>query len=118
MTVMDGGTAPTLTWRARPDDARGDADTLTRSMRVLWLTHGSYESDFYGRVSAELATRGHESAHVTWSRVSARAWARRGMRTYVLPHELRAAGVGDAVEAEARRIEATYDIRSLRDVWR
>src|SRR4051812_15336077 len=113
MTVMDGGTAPTLTWRARPDDARGDAVTLTRSMRVLWLTHGSYESDFYGRVSAELATRGHESAHVTWSRHSARALARRGMPTYVLPDALCTAGTGD-VAAEARRIEATYDIRSLR----
>src|SRR3954470_7131549 len=112
MTVMDGGTAPTLTWRARPDDARGDADTLTRSMRVLWLTHGSYETDFYGRVSAELATRGHESAHVTWSRHAARALRRRGMPALVLPDLLREAGTAD-VAGEAARLEATYDVRSL-----
>jgi hypothetical protein len=87
-------------------------------MRFLFLTHGSYESDFYGRVSEELARQGHEALHVTWSTVAAQALERRGIRTWVLPDELDAAGTGPDVMTEAARLERTYSMRSLRDVWR
>ena len=87
-------------------------------MRFLFLTHGSYESDFYGRVSAELIRLGHETVHVTWSTASARELEARGIRSGVLPDELARAGAGPDVAAEARRLEAAYDMRSLRDVWR
>jgi hypothetical protein len=86
-------------------------------MRFLFLTHGSYESDFYGRVSEELVRRGHEAVHVTWSSLAAQALEARGIRAFVLPDALDRAGTGD-LEAEAARLERTYEMRSLRDVWR
>jgi hypothetical protein len=86
-------------------------------VRFLFLTHGSYESDFYGRVSQELIRRGHEAVHVTWSALAAQQLARDGIRAWVLPDELDRAGTGD-LDAEARRLESTYAMRSLRDVWR
>ena len=86
-------------------------------MRFLFLSHGSYETDFYGRAAAELVRRGHAVAHVTWARSSARALTRQGQEAHVLPDLLRDVGTFD-VACEAERIEHTYDIRSLRDVWR
>ena len=86
-------------------------------MRFLFLTHGSYESDFYGRVSQELVRLGHEAVHVTWSVTAARALEGRRLRAWVLPDELDRAGTGD-LAAETRRLERTYEMRSLRDVWR
>ena len=87
-------------------------------MRFLFLTHGSYEADFYGRVSSELVRLGHRVSQITWSETSARRLRRRGLEAFVLPDELERAGVGDDVEREALRLEATYPMRSLRDVWR
>ncbi len=86
-------------------------------MRFLFTTLQTYESDFYGRVGAELARLGHAVSHVTVSRTSA--------------HELRARSI-DAVcladviaelpptelAAEVARIEATYEIPHIRDVYR
>ena len=86
-------------------------------MRFLFLTHGSYEADFYGRVSAELVRLGHDAAQITWSVRSARALRRKGLRASVMPEELDRAVTGD-VEREALRLESTYPMRSLRDVWR
>ena len=40
------------------------------------------------------------------------------MPTFVLPDELDRAGTGPDLEREALRLESTYDMRSLRDVWR
>jgi hypothetical protein len=87
-------------------------------MRFLFLTHGSYEADFYGRVSAELVRLGHEVSQVTWSEASARTLRRRGLHAVVLPDALTAADPGAALEREALRLESTYEMRSLRDVWR
>lgn len=87
-------------------------------MRFLFLTLYGYESDFYGRVSAELRARGHEVAHVTWSRRAKALLERRGMPVHLLPDLLREAGTGRDMGAEERRIEATYDLPSLRDVYR
>jgi hypothetical protein len=86
-------------------------------MRFLFLTHGSYEAEFYGRASAELVRLGHETAQITWSVRSARALRRRGLPAFVLPEELERAGAGN-LEREALRLESTYPMRSLRDVWR
>jgi hypothetical protein len=86
-------------------------------MRFLFLTHGSYEAEFYGRASAELIRLGHEAAQITWSARSARALARRGLNAFVLPEEIDRVGTGD-LEREALRLESTYAMRSLRDVWR
>jgi hypothetical protein len=52
-------------------------------MRFLFLTHGSYESDFYGRVSEELVRRGHEAVHVTWSSLAAQALEGRAARAHL-----------------------------------
>ena len=87
-------------------------------MRFLFLTHGSYEADFYGRVSAELERLGHDVIQITWSASSAIALRRRGLRTVVLPDELAKASAGEDLEREVLRLESTYAMRSLRDVWR
>jgi Capsule polysaccharide biosynthesis protein len=86
-------------------------------VRFLFLTLYGIETDFYGRVSTRLRELGHDSVHVTWSAPGARALRRRGLTAHVLPDLLAAAGDVD-LAAEGSRIEATYDILSLRDVYR
>ena len=83
-------------------------------MRFLFTTLQYVESDFYGRVGAELERRGHEAAHLTWSR---RAAAGLGPRARVLPEEMRRVGPLD-VEREAERVVERYGLPTLRDVWR
>ncbi|HWT22253.1 MAG TPA: hypothetical protein VN213_01985 [Solirubrobacteraceae bacterium] len=88
-------------------------------MRFMVLSlFGFEESRFYGRVTAELVRLGHEAVHVTWSPRAAASLRRAGFRTYSMPDELERAGEGRDLAAEARRIEATYDLLSLRDVYR
>ena len=69
-------------------------------------------------MSAELVRLGHRAAHVTFAASSAKALRQRGLPAYVLPEELERAGTSGDLDAEARRLEATYPMRSLRDVWR
>ena len=80
-------------------------------MRFLFCTLQFDESDFYGRVGRELERRGHEVTHVAYSRRSARR-----LRGHCLPEEMARLGPLD-VDAEAKRIERTYDTPSLRDVY-
>jgi len=88
-------------------------------MRFLVLSlFGFEESRFYGRVTRELERLGHEAVHVTWSPSAAAALRRAGFRTYSMPDELARAGEGRDIAAEAARVEATYDMLSLRDVYR
>jgi hypothetical protein len=87
-------------------------------MRFLFVTHGGYETDFYARVSVVLRELGHDSVHVTWSALAARGVRRRGLEVHVLPDALVGAGAGADLAAEARRLEATYAMPSLRDVYR
>lgn len=87
-------------------------------MHFLFLTLYGDETDFYGRVSAELVRRGHQATHVTWSRRDARRLRRMGMAAYVLPELLARAGEGRDLAAEGRRVEERYAMRSLRDVYR
>jgi hypothetical protein len=85
-------------------------------LRFLFTTIQFLESVGWGRVGAELASRGHEVAHVAVSRRSAESLRETGAAAYVLPERLRALGDVD-VPAEAKRIEAQYPITSLRSVY-
>ncbi|MGH2837198.1 MAG: hypothetical protein ACRDJY_02480, partial [Thermoleophilaceae bacterium] len=87
-------------------------------MRFLFLTLYGYESDFYGRVSRHLADAGHEVAHVTWSRESARRLGEMGLVAHLLPELLTEAAQGRDLDTERRRIEAGYSMSNLRDVYR
>lgn len=82
-------------------------------MRFLFTTLQFQESEFYGRVGRELQRRGHDVEHVTFSRRSARALGAR-----CLADELAAVDCATDWETEARRIVATYDMPTLRDVYR
>ena len=86
-------------------------------MRFLFTTLQTYESDFYGRVGAELTRRGHETSHVTVSRASARALRERGIEARCLPDLIQALPPADLGE-EIVRIEATYEMPHIRDVYR
>ena len=86
-------------------------------MRFLFTTLQTYESAFYGNVQRELERRGHETAHVAVSRAAARARAAEGLRAWCLHdviRELEPAPLAD----EIARIEQTYPILHLRDVYR
>lgn len=86
-------------------------------MRFLFTTLQTYESEFYGRVGADLERRGHKVAHVTVSRASARELRDRGFDAVCLPDV--AAGLPELdVAAEVERIEATYAVPHIRDVYR
>jgi Capsule polysaccharide biosynthesis protein len=87
-------------------------------MRFLFTTIQTYESDFYGRVGEELAARGHHAAHVTVSRAAARDLRERGIDAQCLLD----VPVGELdrtrVDQEARRIESSYGLPHIRDVYR
>jgi len=87
-------------------------------VRFLFTTLQYDETDFYGRVGRSLEERGHETAHLSFSRVSAAALRERGMRTYVLPDLMREVGPELDVAAEIERIESQYDTPTARDIWR
>ena len=88
------------------------------TMRFLFTTLQTYESEFYARVGEELAAHGHEVAHVTVSRASAQALRARGIDARCLADVAAAIGEPDDLDAEVRRIEATYDTPHIRDVYR
>ena len=67
------------------------------------------------RVGAELERRGHESAHVSVSREAARLLRERGLEARCLL-DCRMDEPAD-LEAEVRRIEATYPIPHIREVY-
>jgi hypothetical protein len=87
-------------------------------VRFLFTTLQFTESDFYGRVGAELERRGHEVAHVAFSRRSAESLRRRGYRTYCLPELMADVRPGSDVDHQAARIAETYDTPTLRDIYR
>ena len=53
-------------------------------MRFLFTTLQFIESEFYGRVGAELERRGHEVAHVAYSRRASDMLRRKGFTAYCL----------------------------------
>jgi hypothetical protein len=102
--------------RHAADDNRAAVDNAP-GMRFLFTTLQYIETGFYGRVGAQLERLGHEAVHVTWSRRAALQLRRRGADAHCLPELMAALGPIDA-EREERRIVATYELPSLRDVWR
>jgi hypothetical protein len=87
-------------------------------MRFLLTSLQTYESEFYGVVGRELERLGHEATHVTVSRESARLLRERGADARALPDVVVDLGEPASLDDEVRRIEATYPIPHLRDVYR
>jgi hypothetical protein len=87
-------------------------------MRFLFTTLQTYESEFYGRVGAVLAERGHHVSHVTVSRVSARALRERGFDAVCLPDVTAAVGEPNDLAAEVARIERVYELPTIREIYR
>jgi hypothetical protein len=88
------------------------------TMRFLFTTLQTYESEFYARVGEELRAHGHEVAHVTVSRASAQELRAQGTDARCLGDAAAAAGEPADLAAEVRRIEETYDLPHIRDVYR
>jgi hypothetical protein len=86
-------------------------------VRFLFTTLQTYESEFYGRVGAELVRRGHEVSHVTVSRAAARELRERGFEATCLPDAIAALPPAPLAD-EVARIEATYEMPHIRDVYR
>jgi len=86
-------------------------------VRFLFTTLQFIESEFYGRVGAELERRGHEVAHVAYSRRSAESLRRRGFRAHCLTDLVAELGPLD-VERHAERIAGDYDTPTVRDIYR
>ncbi len=87
-------------------------------MRFLFTTLQTYESAFYGTVGEELVRRGHEAAHVTVSRASAHELRRRGIRATCLMDVVAGLPPPDSLAREVARIEETYGVPTIRDVYR
>jgi hypothetical protein len=87
-------------------------------MRFLFTTLQTYESDFYGRVGGELVRRGHEVAHITVSRASARELREQGFEAFCLPDLLAELEEPTDLMAEQRRIEHDYRLPSIREIYR
>lgn len=88
------------------------------TMRFLFTTLQTYESEFYGRVGDELRAHGHDVSHVTVSRASAQELRASGVDARCLADVAAAIGEPDDLEAEVRRIEQGYDLPHIRDVYR
>jgi hypothetical protein len=86
-------------------------------MRFLFTTLDAREGRFYLRVADELRRRGHEVAQLTWSPLGARDMRKAGQPVDELPSLVEQVPAVD-IATEALRIEGTYDILSLRDVYR
>jgi Capsule polysaccharide biosynthesis protein len=87
-------------------------------VRFLFTTLQFRESDFYGRVGAELSARGHDVAHVAFSRRAATALRGKGFRAECLPDRMAALEPIADPEAEGRAVVARYGLPTLRDVWK
>jgi hypothetical protein len=87
-------------------------------MRFLITSLQTYESQFYGVVGRELAQRGHSVVHVTESRRSAKELREQGVDARSIQEVIAELGELPSVADEVRRIEGTYPIPHLRDVYR
>jgi hypothetical protein len=87
-------------------------------MRFLITTLQTYESEFYGVAGRELERRGHEVVHVTVSRRAAQELRAKGVDARALPDAIAALDAPASLDEEVRRIETTYPIPHLRDVYR
>lgn len=85
-------------------------------MRFLFVTLQKVESDFYGRVGVELAARGHQVVHLTFSRRAASQLRKQGFEVHVFPELIAALGPLSA-DREANRIAERYDSPTFRDIY-
>jgi hypothetical protein len=88
------------------------------TVRLLFTTLQFRESDFYGRVGAELVRRGHEVTHVAYSRRAAAGLRWQGFAAECLTDRMAALGPIADAEAEGARIVERYGLPTLRDVWK
>lgn len=86
-------------------------------MRFHFTTLQTYESVFYGRVGAELVRRGHHASHLTVSRQAARLLRDEAFEARCVHDVVAEIGEPASLDAEVRRIESTYDIPHLRDLY-
>jgi hypothetical protein len=86
-------------------------------VRFLFTTLQFIESEFYGRVGAQLEQRGHEVAHVAYSRRASDMLRRKGFKAYCLRELMDELGPVD-IAGHAERIERSYDTPTLRDIYR
>jgi hypothetical protein len=86
-------------------------------MRFLFTTLQTFESEFYGRVGAELVRRGHEVSHLTVSHEAARRLTAEGFEARSVHDVIARLGEPESLADEVRRIEETYPIPHLRDVY-
>jgi hypothetical protein len=86
-------------------------------VRFLFATLLSEESEFYGRVAAQLVRRGHDAVFVTESGDSGRLLRAEGFQVYVLPDAASALEPHDW-GVEAARLSTRYGLPSIRDVYR
>jgi Capsule polysaccharide biosynthesis protein len=86
-------------------------------MRFLFATLQYAETDFYARVGRELVNRGHDVAHLTYSRRAASLLRRRGDEAYCLPELMDALPMSRSWREEEARIVAGYPISNLADVY-
>jgi hypothetical protein len=87
-------------------------------MRFLITTLQTYESEFYGVVGRELEQRGHSVTHLTESRRSAKELRDRRVDARSIQDVIAELDVPASLDDEVRRLEATYPIPHLRDVYR
>lgn len=88
-------------------------------MHFLFATLQYVETDFYGRVGAQLERYGHDIAHVTYSRQADRRLRRGGAVSRCLAAEMEGGAIGPLdLELEVARIEREYSLPSLRSVYR
>jgi hypothetical protein len=87
-------------------------------MRFLITSLQTYESEFYGVVGQELERRGHSVTHVTESTRSAKELRAGGVDARAIQEVAAELGEPASLADEVRRIEATYPIPHLRDVYR
>jgi hypothetical protein len=87
-------------------------------VRFLLTTLQTYESEFYGVVGRELERRGHLVTHVSVSCEAAHRLRAQGVDARCLPDLVGELEVPSSLDEEVRRIESTYSIPHLRDVYR
>jgi len=106
---------PSTSFTTMPGTRNG---TRPEGLRFLFTTLGHVESDFYGRVGAELRVLGHEAVHITFSRRGASVLRRRGFEARCLADAMDGILEGVDVDAEVQRISAKYPTTTFRDIYR
>ena len=87
-------------------------------MRFLITSLQTYESEFYGVVGEELERRGHSVVHVTESPRAAKELRAKGVDARAIQDVIAELAEPVALDEQVRRIETTYPIPHLRDVYR